>query len=62
VSVDADKRKGLWSYEAISSGLQALSLFLFTNMLGWSVEEVETFLIDVRKDLKNKNIHAYWPV
>ncbi|EGS22913.1 uncharacterized protein CTHT_0013910 [Thermochaetoides thermophila DSM 1495] len=56
------KEVGLWSYEAISSGLQALSLFLFTKVLGWSVEEVETFLVDVRKDLKNKNIHAYWPV
>jgi len=35
---------------------------LFTNILGWSVEEVEVFLVDVRKDVKSRSIHAYWPV
>jgi hypothetical protein len=34
---------------------------LFTNVLGWSAAEVETFLVDVRKDLKNRNTHGYWP-
>jgi len=42
--------------------LQALSLMLFTNVLGWSVPEVEVLLAGVRKDLRNKQIHAYWPV
>lgn len=31
---------------------------LFTNVLGWTREEVEVFLVDVRKDLKNPQIHA----
>jgi hypothetical protein len=46
----------------IEAGIQALSLMLFTNVLGWLAPEVETFLVGVRKDLRNKSIHAYWPM
>jgi len=35
---------------------------LFTNILGWSVEEVQVLLSYVRKEFVNKNIHAYWDV
>jgi hypothetical protein len=45
------------------NGLSAGSLAAFTRPkseggLGWSVQEVEVFLTDVRKDLKNLKIHA----
>ncbi|PGH17064.1 hypothetical protein AJ80_04937 [Polytolypa hystricis UAMH7299] len=30
--------------------------------LGWSKEEVETFLPDVRKDIRDRRIHCYWPI
>lgn len=53
-------RAGAWCYENIVQGVQALSLALFTRSLKWTHEEVETFLIDVRKDLKKESIHAYW--
>ncbi|KAK0702219.1 S-adenosyl-L-methionine-dependent methyltransferase [Lasiosphaeris hirsuta] len=56
------KNVGLWTHENINQGLQALSLMLFTNVLGWTAEEVELLLVQVRKDLKNRKIHAYWPV
>jgi len=52
----------MWCHECLDSGLQALSLMLLTNVLGWSAEEVEVFLVGVRKDLKNRKIHAYFPV
>jgi hypothetical protein len=32
---------------------------LFTNILGWSTEQVQAFLADVRNDLKNPFIHGY---
>jgi hypothetical protein len=32
---------------------------LFTEVLLWSREELEVFLVDVRKDIKNCKIHAY---
>jgi hypothetical protein len=56
------KNVGAWAAENFSQGVQAVSLMLFTNVLGWSVDEVEVLLIDVRKDVKNKNIHGYWPM
>ncbi|KAK4132172.1 S-adenosyl-L-methionine-dependent methyltransferase [Trichocladium antarcticum] len=56
------KDVGSWCYFNLLDSLQAASLFLFTNVLGWSPDAVEVFLVDVRKDLKNRNIHAYFPV
>lgn len=56
------KELGGWTLENVLSGLSALSLALFTRVLGWTCEEVELFLIDVRQDLKNKNIHGYWRI
>jgi hypothetical protein len=42
--------------------LQALSYMSFTNGLGWTTADVEVLLVDVRKDIKNRNIHSYWPM
>jgi hypothetical protein len=53
---------GAWNKENVESGLQGLSMMLFTNVLGWSAAEVDVFLVNVRKDLRNRGIHAYWPV
>jgi hypothetical protein len=50
----------MWTVENLTTGLQGLSLALFTRCLGWSAEELEVFLIDVRNDMKNTRIHAYW--
>ncbi len=36
--------------------------FLFYEGLGWTDQEVEAFLVDVRKDIKNPAIHGYWLV
>jgi hypothetical protein len=34
-----------------------------TNVVGWfrSPEQVQVFLVGVRKEIKNRNIHSYWP-
>jgi len=53
---------GAWSHENFLEGVQAVSLMLFTGVLGWSKEEIEVLLVDVRKDSKNRQIHAYWPM
>jgi hypothetical protein len=37
-----------------------ISMALFTRGLGWSVEELEVFLVDVRREMKSTKIHAYW--
>ncbi|KAL2126802.1 hypothetical protein VTI74DRAFT_214 [Chaetomium olivicolor] len=56
------KEIGSWNHVNIMSALNALTMLSFTQALGWSTVEVEVFLVDVRNDLKNKNIHAYWPI
>jgi len=35
---------------------------LLTNVLGYSVAEVQELLALVKKDLGNRNIHGYWNV
>lgn len=30
-------------------------------MYGWTREEVDVLLVDVRRDINDGRIHAYWP-
>ncbi|PKS12522.1 hypothetical protein jhhlp_000729 [Lomentospora prolificans] len=56
------KELGQWSYENIDSGLEAISNAIFTRFHGWTKEDLDAFLIEVREDMKNTEIHSYWPV
>ncbi|GKT75609.1 methyltransferase domain-containing protein [Colletotrichum tofieldiae] len=56
------KELGSWNYENISQAAEALAMAPLTRAFDWSRDEVNVFLIDVRKDLKNRNYHAYFPV
>src|SRR5436190_1445858 len=53
---------GAWQHTNVMEGLQGFTMALFTRVLGWSKEEVEVFLTEVRNDMRNKAIHAYWNV
>jgi hypothetical protein len=33
---------------------------MFTHVLGWTKPEVDVFLADVRKEMKDTKIHVYW--
>lgn len=56
------KEIGMWNAENILSGIEGLSMAALTRGHKWTREAVDVFLIDVRRDLKDRNIHAYWPV
>jgi SAM-dependent methyltransferase len=56
------KEIGAWSLENGLGCTEALSLAPYTRVLGWKADEVHAFLVDVRKDMRNRNIHAYWNV
>ncbi|KAF4960892.1 hypothetical protein FSARC_10323 [Fusarium sarcochroum] len=56
------KELGAWNNENASSAVEALTMAPFTRGLGWTREEVEIFLMDLRKDWNNPKIHAYWPI
>jgi hypothetical protein len=56
------KTLGQWFNQDMRDGLSGMAMATFTRGLKMSREEVEVFLIDVRKDLNNKKIHAYLPL
>ncbi|TVY16855.1 putative methyltransferase tdiE [Lachnellula arida] len=56
------KELGIWTCENMSGGVGGLSMALFTRVLGWSVEEVEGYLVNVRKEIKDTKIHSYWNI
>ncbi|KAK1528915.1 uncharacterized protein CCOS01_06749 [Colletotrichum costaricense] len=53
---------GIWNLENMLEGVEGWSMAPFTRALEWTKEEVNVFLISVRNELKNKNVHAYIPV
>ncbi|KAI1028478.1 hypothetical protein LB503_002073 [Fusarium chuoi] len=56
------KELGQWNNVNAASALEALTMAPFTRGLGWSREELEVFLVQLRQDWNNPKIHAYWPI
>ncbi|CAG9977312.1 unnamed protein product [Clonostachys byssicola] len=54
------KEVGRWAMENFTMGCESMSQALFTRALGWSIDELRVFMTQVRQDLKNRRIHAYW--
>ena len=55
------KEAGAYGLVALLDGIYGMSVKIFTNCLGWSLQELEVFLVQVRTELKRKSIHSYWP-
>ncbi|GJC96242.1 hypothetical protein ColKHC_05068 [Colletotrichum higginsianum] len=56
------KTLGAWSLENYLQGIEGWTMPAFTKGLGWTKDQVQVFLIDVRNEMKDRTIHAYWPV
>ncbi|KAG4422100.1 hypothetical protein IFR04_004727 [Cadophora malorum] len=52
---------GAFEQENLTSNLEGISTRVFQKGLGWSVEESTVFFAGVRKDIKNRKQHAYYP-
>ncbi|KAK5625089.1 hypothetical protein RRF57_000805 [Xylaria bambusicola] len=59
---DDQKQLGAMQMENILEGIHGMSIMLFTKFLNMSIEAVEALLVEVRKDLTNRNIHFYYPM
>ncbi|KAI6383677.1 hypothetical protein MCOR25_000125 [Pyricularia grisea] len=46
----------------LEEGIQGMTMAMFTRVLGWTKEQVELFLVDVRKDIRNTSMHVYYPI
>jgi hypothetical protein len=40
-------------------GVDGITMTVFTRSLGWNPADVEQLLVDVKNDMKDRNIHAY---
>ncbi|KAH0556674.1 hypothetical protein GP486_005522 [Trichoglossum hirsutum] len=40
-------------------GLQAFTLAFFHRVLGWNQEEIEAYLVPVRRAIRDRSVHAY---
>ncbi|KAH6711596.1 S-adenosyl-L-methionine-dependent methyltransferase [Leptodontidium sp. MPI-SDFR-AT-0119] len=56
------KLAGLYWRENISDGIKSIANRAFISGLGWSVEALEVFLVDVRKSLYDASKHVYFPL
>ncbi|TVY45158.1 putative methyltransferase [Lachnellula occidentalis] len=56
------KLLGLWSMSNFLEGLPAISMAILTRTHGMTRDEVEVGMVDVRRNIQSKAIHAYVPV
>lgn len=56
------KQLGHWNMINILEGLEGFCLALLIRGLGWSKEEVDVFVAKVATDIKDRKIHAYYPM
>jgi len=57
-----DKLVGLYWTANMLDGINGISSVALRRGLGMSSEALELFLVDVRRDLKDRKIHGYWPM
>lgn len=56
------KEIGLWTLANIERNLEAISTILLAHGLGMSRDEILVFLSEVRAEMRNPRVHAYWEV
>lgn len=56
------KELGMWYHENVTRNLYGLSVAHFTRGLGWSLAELELFLVDIRKEISDTKIHTWVPM
>ncbi|KAF3921558.1 hypothetical protein AA313_de0203076 [Arthrobotrys entomopaga] len=53
------KKIGSWYTLAMSEGLESLCIAPFNRIYGWDLEQINTFLGPVKKEMLSKKVHAY---
>ena len=55
-----EKNIGKWTRENTKQFITPVAKALFTKNLGWSMEQAEAHLVEVRKDVEDWKKHFYW--
>ncbi|KAM3472651.1 hypothetical protein MY8738_008765 [Beauveria namnaoensis] len=53
---------GAWEQYNLLNNLDGMVMRLFQKALGQSEEEITVYLAQLRKEIRNPEIHAYWPL
>lgn len=53
------KELGMYNRLYWEQGLEGWCLYLLTRYLGWTYEEIQVYVAEMRKMLRNKSMHAY---
>ncbi|KAF4995732.1 hypothetical protein FGRMN_4939 [Fusarium graminum] len=56
------KEIGLWTLANIERNLESISTILLAHGLGMTQEEILVFITQVRAEMRNPRVHAYWEV
>ena len=56
------KELGKWNMINMLNGLEGFTLRVFMKILEMSRAETEVLMMEMRKDVQNRKIHAYWPM
>ncbi|CAG7562055.1 unnamed protein product [Fusarium equiseti] len=56
------KELGVWHHENAANALESVTMAPITRAFGWTVDEVQVLLANVRKELNDTKIHGYWPI
>ncbi|KAH7007549.1 S-adenosyl-L-methionine-dependent methyltransferase [Ilyonectria destructans] len=56
------KELGSWNHQNIVTGLQGFLMAALTRGLGWGPEEVNVLAAEARRDMRDRSVHAYWPM
>ncbi|KAK0380140.1 methyltransferase domain-containing protein [Colletotrichum limetticola] len=54
------KEAGRWNCANLDMGLEAFSLGLLTRVKGWTRDAVEQLCAEVKNEVKDTRLHAYW--
>jgi SAM-dependent methyltransferase len=56
------KQSGSFNLTSLLDGISGLSQKVFTHGLGWTIEEMEVLLTQVRDECKDRRIHNFFPM
>ena len=59
---EEQKIRGMMMMTNLLEVAQGITMTICTKIHGWTSEEVEVFLVDIRKGLRDRKLHGYVPM
>lgn len=56
------KEIGQWNALYLLEGLEGMALFILKNVLGWKYEEIQVYVANMRKAIKDPKNHGYYEI